>query len=179
MDVPGLEKRAAAISDAPLRTPRFVGLRAASPRASASAKGSSRKRDTRCELALRAALRVLGVRVRGSARALPGKPDLVFVRRRVAVFCDGDFWHGRDLAARLAKLESGHNAPYWTAKIRRNVERDAQVNTALAALGWTVVRVWETDVLRDPVAAAKQVAALLAAQGASAARASSSRAIAP
>lgn len=81
---------------------------------------------------------------------LPGHPDIVLSRARVLVFCDGDFWHGRDLAAREARLAEGHNAAYWVQKIRGNVERDRRNNEALENAGWLVLRFWETDILRDP-----------------------------
>jgi DNA mismatch endonuclease (patch repair protein) len=78
---------------------------------------------------------------------LPGRPDIVFPKWRVVVFCDGEFWHGRDLEARLAKLARGHNAAYWVTKVRRNAERDRDQTRAIEASGWLVLRFWETDVL--------------------------------
>lgn len=95
---------------------------------------------------------------------LPGRPDIVFRSRRVAIFVDGDFWHGRALERRLAKLETGHNAPYWTAKIQRNVARDRRNDEALSAEGWRVLRFWETDIVRDPDAAARAVQAAVLGQ---------------
>ena len=89
-------------------TPRYVGLRPASAKASRIASASSRKRDTECEMALRRALWQRGLRYRLAVRDLPGRPDIVFARERVLVFCDGDFWHGRNLAARVRKLALGH-----------------------------------------------------------------------
>jgi DNA mismatch endonuclease (patch repair protein) len=126
--------------------PSFTSLSPASPRASAAARGSSKKQNTRCELILRRALTALGARYRIDVADLPGRPDIVFRRARVAVYCDGDFWHGRDLERRLAKLEGGHNAPYWVAKITGNVERDHRNAQALSELGWLVLRYWESDV---------------------------------
>jgi DNA mismatch endonuclease (patch repair protein) len=79
------------------------------------------------------------------------------------VFCDGDFWHGRDLEHRLEKLTRDHNAAYWTAKVRRNVERDRQDTSALSAAGWNVLRFWETEVLRETTKVADRIEALLAA----------------
>jgi DNA mismatch endonuclease, patch repair protein len=92
---------------------------------------------------------------------LHGRPDIVFTRERVVVFCDGDFWHGRDLECRLAKLSRGHNATYWVAKVQRNVARDRENQQALEAAGWTVVRVWETDVLRTAGHSADRIARIL------------------
>ena len=75
----------------------------------------------------------------------------------MAVFCDGDFWHGRDLTRRLRKLAKGHNAAYWIAKIRSNVDRDRRVRRLLRDSGWKVLRLWEHDVRANPQRAAKAV----------------------
>ncbi|CAM9292829.1 unnamed protein product, partial [Phaeothamnion confervicola] len=138
-------------------TPSFIRLRAASRLTSKVARASSIKCNTRCELLLQRALRTHGLRYRLNARDLPGRPDIVFVPERIAVFCDGDFWHGRRLAARLRKLAKGHNGDYWVQKIRRNVERDRQQTRALKGLGWQVLRIWEGDVLANPTHQAKLV----------------------
>lgn len=106
---------------------------------------------------MRKALWAVGVRYRLHPPALIGRPDLVIARHRVVVFCDGDFWHGRQWSKRKGKLAEGWNAPYWVAKIERNRQRDRQVARVLRALGWTVVRVWESDVRRDPVVAASKI----------------------
>src|SRR6478672_1465494 len=87
--------------------PSYKGLRPASPRASAAARGSSKKADTRCELMLRRSLWVAGCRYRKNVPELPGRPDIVFPGAKVAVFCDGDFWHGRDWETRRQKLSRG------------------------------------------------------------------------
>jgi DNA mismatch endonuclease (patch repair protein) len=144
------------------KKPSFVGLSAASPQSSAAARGSSKKAGTRCEVALRSALRRLGLRCRGSSNSLPGRPDFVFHRARVVVFCDGDFWHGRDLDERLRRLAKGHNPGYWVEKIRVNVVRDQKRTRELEAEHWIVLRLWETDILRCPEEAAQCVAQVVA-----------------
>jgi DNA mismatch endonuclease (patch repair protein) len=136
---------------------RFEKLRPASPRASAAARGASAKRDTAPERVLRRALTRRGLRYRVDVASITGRPDIVFVGARVLVFCDGDFWHGRDLQRRLAKLAVGHNAPYWLEKIRRNVERDNATTFGLTHDGWTVLRFWETDILKNADAIANHV----------------------
>ncbi|MCG8457030.1 MAG: very short patch repair endonuclease [Holophagales bacterium] len=129
--------------------PDYRGLSPASAAASRAARGASKKRGTRCELRLRRALWSRGCRYRLATGHLPGKPDLVFPGPRLAVFCDGDFWHGRDWESRREKLLEGHNAGYWIAKIERNRRRDAEVDRHLGDLGWTVVRVWESQIHRQ------------------------------
>jgi DNA mismatch endonuclease (patch repair protein) len=138
------------------KTPSFKGFAPVSE-ASSRAKRANRRRDTTPELLLRQELWKMGLRYRKNVQDLPGKPDVIFVRAKVAVFCDGDFWHGRDWPARRAKLERGANAAYWSAKIARNIERD-HLNTAILEQGgWHVIRLWETDIKKDPRAAACRV----------------------
>jgi DNA mismatch endonuclease, patch repair protein len=129
---------------------------------SRAARGASAKTNTRCELVLRRELWRLGLRYRLHGAGLPGRPDILFPKQRVVVFCDGDFWHGRDLEARLAKLARGHNAPYWIAKVQRNVERDLHQTRALEAAGWIVLRFWESDLLHHTRDAADRVVNTLA-----------------
>ncbi len=142
-------------------TPSFAGLQAASESASTAARGASTKANTRCELALRRELWRRGLRYRLHVPGLPGRPDIVFPKRRLVIFCDGEFWHGRDLEHRLAKLSRGHNSTYWVAKVRRNVERDRQQTRMLQQAGWIVLRIWETDVLHRTMEIADKIVAAL------------------
>ena len=153
------------------RTPSFDGLQPASEAAS-RAKRANRKRNTAHEVLLRRALWRLGLRYRKHVAGLHGNPDVVFPRARVIVFCDGDFWHGRDWDHLRAQLARRHNADYWIAKITRNRERDREQTAHLEEVGWTVLRLWETDVTRDPDAAAAHVAAVVAARAPGAVKAS-------
>ena len=119
--------------------------------------GRIRGRDTKPELALRRALRergVVGYRCH-YARA-EGRPDVCFVGRRLAVFVDGAFWHGHP-----QYFTFGKSGEKWDAKIRRNMQRDAEVDAALATEGWTVLRIWDFEVAADPAAAAQRVATAL------------------
>lgn len=129
--------------------PSFKGLKPASPSASRAARGASRKTDTRCELKLRRALWKAGARYRKNVSSLPGTPDIVFQGPRLVVFCDGDYWHGKDWEERRKKLARGTNSQYWLAKIQRNIERDEANNQRLKAAGWTVLRYWESDIHAD------------------------------
>jgi DNA mismatch endonuclease (patch repair protein) len=103
-----------------------------------------------------------GLRYRKHPTTLPGRPDFVFAVARVCVFCDGDFWHGRNWDTLRERLARRANPEYWLAKIGRNAERDREQTARLTALGWLVIRLWETDVLKDPEAAASQVKAAVA-----------------
>lgn len=123
-----------------------------------------KNKDSRAELALRRELHARGLRYRLHGRDVTGCPDLVVRSRRVAVFVDGDFWHGNAHRLRgLDRLEDlfPTNREFWKAKIARNVERDRKVTAALKASGWRVVRLWESDVLQSPTEAADRVEAAL------------------
>lgn len=139
----------------------FKGLQPASLKASAAARGSSKKINTRCETVLRRELWRRGLRYRLHYPGLPGHPDIVFISRQVAVFCDGDFWHGRAFESQIAKLAEGHNGTYWVSKIKRNIERDKYQTKQLADAGWVVLRYWETDVLRRPTEIASEICDVL------------------
>jgi DNA mismatch endonuclease (patch repair protein) len=111
---------------------------------------------------LRRAVHARGGRFRLHARDVPGQPDLVVRSRKVAVFVDGDLWHGnpaewrRRGRADLASLFPGRTA-WWVEKIERNMERDRAVDDQLRALGWRVIRLWASDIIADTDAAADKV----------------------
>lgn len=140
---------------APL-VPAFATFTPASPAAS-RAKRANRREGGLAERLLRAAVWRRGLRFRRHVAGLPGKPDLVFAGARLCVFCDGDFWHGRDWPQLHEQLLHRANPDYWIPKISRNMHRDVEQTRALEEAGWAVVRLWETDVLRDPEAAATSI----------------------
>jgi DNA (cytosine-5)-methyltransferase 1 len=113
-----------------------------------------RSGDTTPEVVFRKALWARGVRYRIAPAAMPGKPDVVIASKRIAVFIDGDFWHGNQWRRRgRASLEDQftqtRGRAYWLDKIRRNMQRDCRTTAALIADGWTVLRFWESDIRRD------------------------------
>lgn len=112
---------------------------------------SIKSKNTKPELALRKVLWKRGLRYRIHYR-ISGKPDIAFVSKKVAVFCDGDFWHGNNWRLRgLASLEeelSGYS-DFWREKITRNIARDKKVTKELKELGWIVLRYWESDIKKD------------------------------
>ncbi len=147
----------------PGKTPSYAGFQPASEAAS-KAKRANRREDTAHEVLLRKALWRLGLRYRKHVPRLPGKPDLVFRQARVVVFCDGDFWHGRNWPRLRRQLARRHNADYWIAKIARNRTRDAENTRSLERAGWIVVRLWETDIKQDPGGTAVTIRAIVHAR---------------
>lgn len=95
---------------------------------------------------LRKALWERGYRYRKNYKALPGKPDIVLTKYKIAIFCDGEFFHGKDWEVLKPKLENSNNSEYWISKISRNRERDDEVNKKLLFMGWTVIRFWGNDI---------------------------------
>ncbi len=101
----------------------------------------------------------LGLRYRKHYK-IKGRPDFVFIRKKIAVFCDGDFWHGnnwkvRNLGSFEEELES--YSDFWRNKILTNVDRDKRVKEELMNEGWKVIRLWESDIKKDPVGCAREV----------------------
>lgn len=103
-----------------------------------------RGRDTKLELVVRKELHRLGYRFRVNAAWLAGRPDIVFTKIKLAVFIDGDFWHGWKFSRSSHKL-----APYWQEKIAGNMRRDRRTRARLRREGWTVVRIWEHSIKKD------------------------------
>lgn len=103
-----------------------------------------KSRNTGIEMRLRRALWSRGFRYRVRT-SLPGRPDIVFPSKRVAVFCDGCFWHGCPKCYRQPTTNEG----YWTAKIARNKRRDGKVTRQLEGNGWTVLRYWGCEIEKD------------------------------
>ena len=118
---------------------------------------ANRSRDTKPELVLRRRLHAMGLRYRVCARPLPNvrrTVDIVFGPARVAVEVRGCFWHGCPDHYRAPSSNSG----YWSAKVERNVSRDADTERRLTEAGWRLVVVWEHEAVGDPDAAASRVA---------------------
>lgn len=101
-------------------------------------------KDTGLETAVRSALHKRGLRFRKHVKELPGKPDIVFITPRVAVFIDGDFWHGYRFPLWEHKVSD-----FWKRKITKNRERDTRNHRKLRGMGWTVIRLWQHDIHKD------------------------------
>ncbi len=108
-----------------------------------------RSKDTKIEVQLRKALWQRGYRYRKNYKQLPGTPDIVLTKYRIAIFCDSEFWHGRDWDVLKPRLLKGKNPDYWIKKIGRNKERDAEVDQKLLFMNWTVIRFWGEEILKN------------------------------
>lgn len=108
-----------------------------------------KSKDTSIELDLRKALWHKGYRYRKNYAALPGKPDIVLTQYKIAIFCDSEFFHGKDWEVLKPRLERGKNPEFWVNKISRNRERDEEINKKLNYMGWTVIRFWGKDISKN------------------------------
>lgn len=108
-----------------------------------------RSNDTEIEVLLRKALWKKGYRYRKNYKALPGKPDIALTKYKIAVFCDGEFFHGKDWEVLKPGLENSNNSEFWINKISQNIERDDEINKQLMFLGWTVIRFWGKEIKKD------------------------------
>ncbi len=122
-----------------------------------------RSKDSKIEKALRGALWACGYRYRKHYSELVGKPDIVFVRHKVAVFCDSEFWHGFDWENR--KNDFRTNKEFWLKKIQCNMERDVSVTSALERDGWLVLRFWGNEIRCSTEDCVRRVAEALAMRG--------------
>ena len=98
---------------------------------------------------MRKALWAKGYRYRKNYRKLPGKPDIALTKYKIAIFCDGEFFHGKDWTVLKPRLENSNNSDYWINKITRNMQRDDEVNKQLLYLGWTVIRFWGKEIKKS------------------------------
>ena len=104
--------------------------------------------DTSIELRLRKALWHKGYRYRKNYKKLPGSPDIVLTKQKIAIFCDSEFFHGKDWEVLKGRLEQGNNAEYWIKKIERNRNRDMENDKKLLYLGWTVIHFWGKEIMK-------------------------------
>jgi DNA mismatch endonuclease (patch repair protein) len=106
-----------------------------------------RSKDTSVEVSLRKALWHEGIRYRKNLKILPGKPDIVITKYKIAVFCDGELWHGKDWEIRKETIKT--NRDYWIPKIERNIKRDSDNKKQLENMGWIVIRFWGKEIKKN------------------------------
>ena len=106
-----------------------------------------KNKDSKIEVLLRKELWSRGLRYRKNVNRIYGKPDIVFIGKKVAVFCDSEFWHGYNWEERKKDFKS--HQEFWIPKIERNMERDAEVTARLESEGWTVIRFWGNEIKKN------------------------------
>ncbi|MCI8747372.1 MAG: very short patch repair endonuclease [Lachnospiraceae bacterium] len=106
-------------------------------------------KNTSIEVRLCKALWQKGYHYRKNYKELPGSPDIVLTKYKIAIFCDGEFFHGKDWDKLKARLEKGEKGEYWIKKITRNMERDEEINKQLMFKGWTVLRFWGDEIKKN------------------------------
>lgn len=116
-----------------------------------------RSKNTEIECILRKALRKKGYRHRKNYTKIPGKPDIVLTKYKIAIFCDGEFFHGKDWEVQRKRIEKSNNSDYWIMKIERNISRDEEINKRLKAMGWIVLRFWGKDIKKNTESCIKTI----------------------
>ena len=107
-------------------------------------------KDTSIEIKLRKALWHKGYRYRKNYKALPGTPDIAITKYKIAIFCDSEFFHGKDwYEIQRPKIRRGTNPEFWESKIERNIKHDTEINRMLTSLGWTVIRFWGKEITKN------------------------------
>lgn len=106
-----------------------------------------KSKDTSIELKLRKALWAKGIRYRKNYPMIPGKPDIVLTKYKIAIFCDSEFWHGKNWSSLKKQLQRGNNPNYWIKKIQRTIDRDTKNDILLRSQGWTVIRFWGKEII--------------------------------
>lgn len=111
-----------------------------------------KNKNSKIEILLREELWARGLRYRKNSTKILGKPDIVFIGKKIAVFCDSEFWHGYDWEHKKEEIKTRRE--FWIPKIERNMQRDVEVTQGLEEQGWTVLRFWGKDIKHDVKACA-------------------------
>lgn len=122
-----------------------------------------KNKDSEIELMLRKELWSRGLRYRKNVTKIVGKPDIVFIGKKVAVFCDGEFWHGYNWEERKEDIKTRRE--FWIPKIERNIQRDIEVNKQLTEDGWIVLRFWGCDIKKNCSECADKIEKVLGDKG--------------
>lgn len=114
-----------------------------------------KSQNTKPEIFFRKFLWERGLRYRKNYKNLPGTPDIVFFSKKIAVFIDGEFWHGFNWEKNKEKIQTRRE--YWIPKIEKNMRRDQEVTLQLKSMGWKVIRFWGKEVLKNPEECMKKI----------------------
>ncbi len=116
-----------------------------------------RSKNTTIEILLCQELHRRGYGYRKNYKELPGKPDIVLTKYKIAIFCDSEFFHGKDWPELKSRLLKGNNSTFWIEKIERNMERDEENNRDLMHLGWRVLRFWGDEIKKDTMSCVREI----------------------
>ena len=116
-----------------------------------------KSKDTKIEVMLRKELWSRGLRYQKNSKKVFGKPDIVFIGKKVAVFCDSEFFHGYDWENKNKEIKS--NRDFWIPKIEKNMQRDREVTEKLTSEGWIVLRFWGNEIKKDLLGCADKIEA--------------------
>ena len=108
-----------------------------------------RSKNTKIERILRKALWEQGIKYRKNYSKLPGKPDIVLTKYKIAIFCDSEFFHGKNWEAQKLRLAKGNHGEFWINKISKNIIHDEEINKKLWLMGWTVIRFWGEEIKKN------------------------------
>lgn len=122
-----------------------------------------KNKDSEIELLLRRELWSRGLRYRKNVKTITGKPDIAFIGKKIAVFCDSEFWHGYDWENKKNDIRTRRD--FWIPKIERNIARDREVNEKLISEGWTVLRFWGKEIKMNVSGCADTIAAVVREKG--------------
>ncbi|MDO8538437.1 MAG: very short patch repair endonuclease [archaeon] len=129
------------------------------PKITSKIMSQIRSKHTKIELLLAKEFRKSKIKFR-RYQSLPGKPDFIIYRKKIAIFCDGDFWHGNNWKIRGMKNQNeefSKLSDFWIKKIKRNILRDKQINKLLKKMGWIVLRFWESKIKKSPKKIIKKI----------------------
>jgi DNA mismatch endonuclease, patch repair protein len=118
-----------------------------------------KNKNSKIEILLRKKLWKKGYRYRKNCNDIFGKPDIVFKKLKIAIFCDSEFWHGYNWEQKKQEIKS--NKEFWMKKIERNIERDIEVNEELTKTGWKVLRLWGKDIEKNTDLCIKKIEELM------------------
>ena len=110
---------------------------------------SIRSKDTQIEIILRKALWSNGIRYRKNYSKIPGKPDIAITKYKIAIFCDSEFFHGKNWEVQKLRLAKGDNGEFWINKISKNIIHDEEINKKLWFMGWIVIRFWGEEIKKN------------------------------
>ncbi len=122
-----------------------------------------KNKDSQIEIILRKALWQRGIRYRKNVKKIYGCPDIAFIKKRIAVFCDSEFWHGYDWEKRKTDFKSRQY--FWIPKIEKNMLRDTEVTKRLTEEGWIVLRFWGNEIKNNPEGCVDRIAEMLEKRG--------------